>query len=334
MTPDGPKAHDTKLPNPTIDGLTWRAPETSDASAIVALQDACCDVDRTYRITESEVLDRWTDPSLQTIADALVGIASDGRIVASIWSYMPGGAESEQPLFGDENQIHPAFRTNEMRDFVLGWWEARGRQRLAEDSISLPARFYAHRFDHQEKDIAFLVSRGYEIVRYYHELGRDLSQPIEKSDLFAELDVRPLREHQAEGLVVHNQSFRDHWGSQPITHERWEHFFTKALIPAASFVVLDGDEPVAYVLCEKYPQDFVDRGWSHGWVSGVGTVRSHRRMGIATALIAQAMQIMVEDGMEYALLGVDSENPTGAYGVYESLGFVEQRRELALTKTA
>ncbi|NHZ70486.1 MAG: hypothetical protein GWP18_02465, partial [Proteobacteria bacterium] len=179
MTPEGTKPQDTTLPMPKINGLTWRAPEKSDAPAIVALQDACCNVDRTSRLTDSEVLDRWTDPSLQTSTDALVGITSDGRIVASIWSYMPGGAESEQRLFGDENQIHPAFRTNEMRHFVLDWWEARGQQRLREDSNTLPARFYAHRFDHQEEDIAFLVSRGYEIVRYYHELGRDLSQPIE-----------------------------------------------------------------------------------------------------------------------------------------------------------
>lgn len=37
-------------------------------------------------------------------------------------------------------------------------------------------------------------------------------------------------------------------------------------------------------------------------------------------------------GMEYALLGVDAENPTGAYGVYDELGFSEQRREVMVSR--
>jgi len=42
----------------------------------------------------------------------------------------------------------------------------------------------------------------------------------------------------------------------------------------------------------------------------------------------------VEMGMARALLAVDSENPTGAYGLYEQLGFVHDRRTVAMTKPA
>ncbi len=41
---------------------------------------------------------------------------------------------------------------------------------------------------------------------------------------------------------------------------------------------------------------------------------------------------MKKDGMEYAVLGVDAEEPTGAYGVYEKLGFHQLRAEVALQK--
>jgi len=44
------------------------------------------------------------------------------------------------------------------------------------------------------------------------------------------------------------------------------------------------------------------------------------------------MRAMAEAGMEYAILGVDAGSPTGAYGVYEGLGFRGLRREVALTK--
>jgi len=36
--------------------------------------------------------------------------------------------------------------------------------------------------------------------------------------------------------------------------------------------------------------------------------------------------------LEFAILGVDSENPTGAYGLHESLGFVHDRRSIAFIK--
>jgi ribosomal protein S18 acetylase RimI-like enzyme len=36
--------------------------------------------------------------------------------------------------------------------------------------------------------------------------------------------------------------------------------------------------------------------------------------------------------MEFAVLGVDSENPSGAYHIYEALGFVPERRSVAYIK--
>ena len=38
------------------------------------------------------------------------------------------------------------------------------------------------------------------------------------------------------------------------------------------------------------------------------------------------------EGMEYAILGVDSENLTGANRIYERLGFEAERRGIALRK--
>ena len=38
-------------------------------------------------------------------------------------------------------------------------------------------------------------------------------------------------------------------------------------------------------------------------------------------------------GLEYAGLGVDAENPTGALGLYESLGFKPYMRNITFHKT-
>jgi ribosomal protein S18 acetylase RimI-like enzyme len=82
----------------------------------------------------------------------------------------------------------------------------------------------------------------------------------------------------------------------------------------------------------KWPHDFEDRGFTHSWILSLGVVRTHRKRGIASAMIARAMRDFADDGMEYAMLDVDSANPTGAYGLYEALGFVHARQTVALIK--
>jgi ribosomal protein S18 acetylase RimI-like enzyme len=41
------------------------------------------------------------------------------------------------------------------------------------------------------------------------------------------------------------------------------------------------------------------------------------------------MRAFAESGMEYAGLGVDTENASGALGVYERMGYVQDKRQVA-----
>ncbi|MGI8867321.1 MAG: GNAT family N-acetyltransferase [Mycobacteriales bacterium] len=65
----------------------------------------------------------------------------------------------------------------------------------------------------------------------------------------------------------------------------------------------------------------------------VGTAREWRGRGVASALIAASLQAARDNGIGIVSLGVDRENPTGAVGVYERMGFrpVEQSSVYALT---
>ena len=45
------------------------------------------------------------------------------------------------------------------------------------------------------------------------------------------------------------------------------------------------------------------------------------------------MSALKSEGLEYAVLGVDSENPTGALKLYESLEFEVVRRHINFAKT-
>ena len=325
----------SELPSPPIlAGVTFRHAVESDVPAILALQDACFVVDHTFREAESEILDRFDDPGIEPSLDSLLAVTASGDVIASIWSILSTSAATMWRAFG-EMHIHPDHRVEPMLTFAQGWWEARSRQRLAVIDDDLDKVLWVSVYEHEVERIAFLEARGYTITRYYDELIRDLAQPIVACPLPDGVVVVPAQEAGAgDDLLVHNAAFRDHWGSQPFTQERWDHFKNEFYLLGSSWVAYDGDIPVGHVMCAKWPHDFEDRGFPHSWILSLGVVRSHRKMGLASALITLALEDFAADGMDCALLEVDSANETGAYGLYESLGFVRDRRSVALLMPA
>jgi ribosomal protein S18 acetylase RimI-like enzyme len=316
---------------PRIDGVTFRHASEIDSPAIVALQDACYEVDRTYREVESEILDRFDNPGIDPEVDSLLIVDRDGALIASVWSILPA-ASTWWRAFG-EVHVHPQHRIEPWLSFTQEWWEARSRQRLAAIDDDLDRVLWMSVYEHETERIAFLESRGYEVRRYYDELLRDLSAPIEPRPLPSGITLVPAEEAPpGDELLVHNEAFRDHWGSQPFTQERWDHFKDEFYLPDSSWVAYDGDAPVGHIMCGQWPQDFEDRGFRHSWILSVGVLRSHRGRGVASAMITGALEDFAADGMEYGALDVDSENPSGAYGLYEGLGFVLDRRTLAMLK--
>jgi ribosomal protein S18 acetylase RimI-like enzyme len=53
----------------------------------------------------------------------------------------------------------------------------------------------------------------------------------------------------------------------------------------------------------------------------VGTRRTGRKRGIASALLTRAVTEARAAGFDTASLGVDADSPSGAVGLYERLGF-------------
>jgi mycothiol synthase len=84
--------------------------------------------------------------------------------------------------------------------------------------------------------------------------------------------------------------------------------------------------------CTVSPEDNARTGRQEANIREVGVLRGWRKRGVASALIAQCLRLMHAAGLEYAGLGVDTANPTGALGLYEKLGFVPTRRFIVYDK--
>ena len=73
-------------------------------------------------------------------------------------------------------------------------------------------------------------------------------------------------------------------------------------------------------------------GQREGWIQDLGVRRAWRKRGVASALLCQSMRAFKAAGLDYAMLGVDTENPTCALRLYERLGFAQVKRFINFEK--
>jgi ribosomal protein S18 acetylase RimI-like enzyme len=69
-----------------------------------------------------------------------------------------------------------------------------------------------------------------------------------------------------------------------------------------------------------------------GYTEAIRVHRPWRRRGLARALIARSSSVLKEQGVTEAALGVDTENPSGALRLYESMGFRPVKRNSVYRK--
>ena len=53
----------------------------------------------------------------------------------------------------------------------------------------------------------------------------------------------------------------------------------------------------------------------------MATLSEHRKKSVGKSLITHALAAYTRDGLTHGALDVDTENPTGAYGLYTAVGF-------------
>jgi ribosomal protein S18 acetylase RimI-like enzyme len=73
-------------------------------------------------------------------------------------------------------------------------------------------------------------------------------------------------------------------------------------------------------------------GRKDGWIDILGTRRAWRKQGLASALLNASFRSFAAEGLDAASIGVDAANPTGAFHLYESLGFREEHRAVSMMK--
>ncbi len=230
--------------------------------------------------------------------------------------------------------VLPEWRHHGIGSALLEDGERRAREQARQHASGLPTVFGSWANDRQQARMAVLQNHGYEAVRWFFDMTRPLSEPIPDVPLPDGLEVRPVALETVRPVWdADTEAFLDHWGGFDASDEQLQRWITRPTFdPSLWVVAYDGDEVAAGVINAIDPEENSALGVNRGWLHSVFTRRPWRKRGLARALIARSLVLLRERGVEQGILGVDADNPTGALGLYEKIGFTVAERSTAWRK--
>ncbi len=332
-------APDPTSPTPVLPGYSFRIVRKEDLPAVHQMMERVAAVDNTGFVdTLEDMTNQLNDPWCDPEKDYLLALTSSGQVAGTGRVYINPNPRRERNAFlgGD---IHPDHRGRSLGNLILTWMEAHARQRLLEYPPNLPRSLRTSCHDYLSDRIALYERHGFSPIRNMYRMRRDLSQPIPEEYLPAGMTLCNYRpDLDRELLDAVNESFSDHWSFEPNSYEDWQMFLihSTAFRPALSYLALDSEgntiQVAGFSLNFIREEDNRRQGITEGIITELGTRRAWRKRGIASALVCASMRAFKKAGLDYAALGVDTENTTGALQLYERLGFKPIKRSIIFAK--
>lgn len=305
----------------------------ADLEPLVHLINACEAVDRMDSGTSVPELRRSFDhPSLDKERDIRLWDDANGQLVGFSRLWIPPTDEVIDGFVGF--RVHPTARGSDLQKQIVAWAEGRLREVGQERGLLVKLRS-GTRAD-QSQRIAVLESCGFKPDRYFLTMERSLSNPIPEPQFPQGFTLRQLKDEQEiEAWVeMYNQTFIDHWNHHVLTVERVKFELTQPNYrPELDLIAIAPDGKfAAFCHCEIRPEENARSGRNEGWIVTLGTRRGFRKQGMGRAMLLAGMQRLKAAGVEIVKLGVDTENPSGALRLYESVGFRQVYTNISFVK--
>jgi mycothiol synthase len=257
---------------------------------------------------------------------------ADGRVIGygMVHRQVRGGVA----VYITNGMVHPDYRRRGLGRAILRHNEARGREIAAHHEDASGREFGAWIGDREAGVRELLEGAGYRPVRHFFGMIRGNLDSLPDAPVPDGIELRaPEPEHYRAVHQASDEAFRDHWDHHDATEAGFQAFFTQPdLRPDLSRVAWDGSEIAGSLLTCVWTNENEKLGVRRAWLERVSVRRPWRRRGLARAMIVSALAAIRDAGLDHAMLGVDSENLTGALGLYASLGFTVQDTGTALRK--
>jgi mycothiol synthase len=171
-------------------------------------------------------------------------------------------------------------------------------------------------------NLSHLADRGFEPIRYYHRLRTSVAPKLQSPEMPDGVELRVVDLSNAYDLKdwhsVHQNSFADHFGFVSRDFDSWaKRIRADTSIPSDGvYLLYTEDRPVGFIWL-----DDIDAEESRGFVVLLGVTRQQRGHGFGRLLLEVALAHFSRRGYSHAELGVDTENSSGALGLYRDIGF-------------
>lgn len=313
-----------------MDGYRIRGFRDPDVEPLAAVATARAVADRLPWAMSVEVFraDVLGSPGLVPERDVLVAERGD-EVVGGVWI----GASKRDGVWAldHEGAVHPDHRGRGVGRQLLEAIVAIALTRARELPADEPRRLTSVSEDRDPRGARLLERAGYREYRWYALMGRDLALPLPEPRPVEGIEFRPVRpEHHRALFAALEEAFRDHFGHREWTEEDFRRMVEGPQNDHSLWrVAWAGDEVVGVSRNTVDAEENAALGVRQGWVDQIGVRRPWRGRGVARLLIAETFARYRELGLARAVLGVDLDNPTGALGLYESLGFTVLNRVAA-----
>jgi len=233
--------------------------------------------------------------------------------------------------------IHPDHLSRELFDELVAAQEA--HMRVWNDGFAGHAAYRAfagHPGPGRAAtgEAAWLEAGGYEATEWGAALRRSHLDDIPDLPLPDGVEVRTVAPGDVRRIwEAHWEAFRGEWDFEEATPEAIDAQLAEPYVdPTLWKVAWAGDDIVGQVKSYINPVENDTRGCLRGYTEYISTHHDWRNRGIAGALLARSLRELRDRGMTEAALGVDTNNPGGAYQLYTKLGFELQAYEAVYAK--
>ncbi|MDQ3616874.1 MAG: GNAT family N-acetyltransferase [Actinomycetota bacterium] len=289
---------------------------------------------------EADLVEEMENPDVEVGKD-LVG-AFEGTEMIGYFGVLSRTASDVGHKIHLEGSVHPRHRGQGVGTRLVEAMMSRAEEVHRAQHPDVPVLYLLSGASDNVEQQDLVGSFGLEPDRWSFVMRADLADVAPPSPLPQGFELRRYDDTMADSLFeAHNEAFLDHPNFAVWTEVEWKQrvLESRSFRPQLSYVVLDTARPTdsahasgggriaAYVQTSEYDAYEEMTGRREAYVAKVGTRREYRGRGLASTMLQHCLSAYGEAGYDEASLDVDSENPTGALGVYTRAGFtVESRR--------
>ncbi len=258
----------------------------------------------------------------------------DGNLMTAFAILSPRTAADPVHLMRLTAGVHPAYRGQGIGGFVLDWAEQAARPLHQERFPGRPLSLATSCQESNKGAVGLFTARGFHPSRWFLRMTCELTAEPAAPAVPAGIRIVGFTpERSADARQVHDEAFRDHWGTTDSSEQGWDHFIGwQAFRPEYSFLAYEGDEPLAVVIGHDYDSYTKATGRRDLYIPTVGTRRAARGRGLASALLGTALRAAWADGFVTSTLDVDADSPTGAGRIYERAGYRVRDRWITMVR--